>query len=128
MSKIVYEVTVENNHIEWRLNGKKHREDGPAIKLSNGTKSWFINGNRHREDGPAIEYADGATSWYKNGKLHREDGPATEHADGSKFWFLDNKDYTKEEFDKEITRRNNSCDGKIVEIDGKKYTLKEYIE
>ena len=28
----------------WRLNGKLHREDGPAVELSNGDKSWYING------------------------------------------------------------------------------------
>ena len=25
----------------------------------NGTKSWFLNGKLHREDGPAGEWADG---------------------------------------------------------------------
>ena len=25
---------------------------------------WYINGKRHREKGPAIEYADGRKSWY----------------------------------------------------------------
>ena len=34
----------------------------------NGTKSWYLNGKYHREDGPAIEYADGSKSWYLNDK------------------------------------------------------------
>ena len=38
---------------EWRINGKFHREDGPAIEWSNGDKEWYLNGRRHREDGPA---------------------------------------------------------------------------
>jgi len=48
----------------WRVNGKRHREDGPAAEWSNGTKSWWFNGERHRIDGPAIEWSGGATSWY----------------------------------------------------------------
>ena len=32
-----------------------------------GTKCWYLDGKRHREDGPAIEYADGDKSWFLNG-------------------------------------------------------------
>ena len=49
------------------------------------TKAWYLNGKLHREDGPAVEFADGDKFWYLNGKLHREDGPAVEYADGDKF-------------------------------------------
>jgi len=45
--------------ISWYLNGKFHREDGPACEHPNGTKKWFLNGKHHREDGPAVEYASG---------------------------------------------------------------------
>ena len=31
-----------------------------------GTKSWYLNGKRHREDGPAIEWPDGTKWWYLN--------------------------------------------------------------
>lgn len=72
----------------WWLNGKLHREDGPAIEHASGTKWWYLNGKYHREDGPAIEHADGTKYWYLNGRLHREDGPAIEWADGSKEWYL----------------------------------------
>ena len=34
----------------------------------NGTKYWYLNGKRHREDGPAIEWADGTKYWYLNDK------------------------------------------------------------
>ena len=27
----------------WYLNNKWHREDGPAVERSNGTKRWFLN-------------------------------------------------------------------------------------
>ena len=35
---------------------------------ANGTKHWFLNGKLHREDGPAVELANGTKSWYLNGK------------------------------------------------------------
>ena len=34
----------------------------------NGDKSWYLNGKRHREDGPAIECVNGSKSWYLNDK------------------------------------------------------------
>ena len=57
---------------EWYLNGKFHREDGPAIERANGSKAWYINGKLHREDGPAIEWTDRYKHWYLNGKLVSE--------------------------------------------------------
>ena len=52
---------------EWFLNGKRHREDGPAVERASGTKEWFLNGLLHREDGPAIEYHNGGKSWILHG-------------------------------------------------------------
>ena len=63
----------------------------------NGNKSWYLNGKYHREDGPAYEGANGNKSWYLNGKLHREDGPAMEFASGYKYWFLNGERVTEEE-------------------------------
>ena len=54
----------------------------------NGSKQWRINGKLHREDGPAIEWADGDKWWYINDKLHRENGPAFEGANGHKAWWI----------------------------------------
>ena len=66
---------------------------------SDGTKRWYNEqGKRHREDGPAIVYPDGSKQWYLNGKRHREDGPAYEGFTGSKSWYLNGKKYTEEEF------------------------------
>ena len=31
-----------------------HRVDGPAVEYPNGDKEWWVNGKRHREDGPAV--------------------------------------------------------------------------
>ena len=63
-----------------------------------GTKEWYLNGKLHREDGPAIEYANGSKAWWLNGKLHREDGPAIERASGNKTWFLNNIRYSEPDF------------------------------
>ena len=64
----------------------------PKVKVSaNGTKEWYLNGKRHREDGPANEYANGDKEWFLNGELHREDGPAIEDANGNKRWYLNGK-------------------------------------
>ena len=37
-----------------------------------GSKYWYLNGKYHREDGPAIEWADGGKQWYLNDQLHRK--------------------------------------------------------
>jgi len=81
----------------WYLNGKLHREDGPACDYIYGDKCWYLNGKLHREDGPACDYIYGDKCWYLNGKLHREDGPAIEY-NGNKFWYLNDKEYTEAEF------------------------------
>ena len=89
----------------------------------NGDKSWYLNGKLHREDGPAVEYADGSKSWCLNGKLHREDGPAIEWANGDKWWYLNGEKVTEEVHKKRTSKA--TCSGKVVEIDGIKYELKE---
>ena len=71
------------------------------------------------------EFANGNKEWYLNGKCHREDGPACEYANGNKAWYLNDKCHTEEQYHKELKNRSANCNGKIVEIDGKKYELKE---
>jgi hypothetical protein len=63
-----------------------------------GNKAWCLNGKFHREDGPAIEYVNGNKCWFLNGELHREDGPAVEYVNGDKCWYLNGKYYTEAEF------------------------------
>ena len=63
-----------------------------------GTKYWCLNGKRHREDGPAVEFANGSKYWWVNGKLHREDGPAVEFANGGKEWWVNGEQLTETEF------------------------------
>jgi hypothetical protein len=41
----------------------------PTLKiLPDGTKYWYINGKYHREDGPAYIGCYGTKYWYINGK------------------------------------------------------------
>ena len=91
------------------------------VKVFANSEKWYINGELHREDGPAIAYVNGDKYWYINGQCHREDGPAIECADGGKQWYINGKQLTEAEFNS----RKNSCEGKIVEIDGKKYKLQQ---
>ena len=68
--------------MEWLLNGRRHRVDGPAfitphdiwwnresgLFTTNWRKEWWLNGKLHRTDGPAIEYFNGDSVWYLDGK------------------------------------------------------------
>jgi hypothetical protein len=72
---------------EWYLHGQHHRLDGPAVEAYED-KEWWINGKRHREDGPAKECENGDQEWYLDGKLHRTDGPAIIDTDGDKSWYI----------------------------------------
>jgi len=69
-------------------------------------------------------FSDGDKYWYQYGKLHRTDGPAIENANGDKFWYLEGIGLTEAELN---ARTKPSCSGKVVEIDGKKYTLVEIV-
>jgi hypothetical protein len=65
------------------------------VLLPNGDKQWYLNGKHHREDGPAIEYANGSMSWWINGHRHREDGPAgiyTDSIKGLMVWLIHGED------------------------------------
>ena len=44
-----YKVKQYDNRTAWYLNGKLHREDGPAIEYANGEKSWYLYGLRYSE-------------------------------------------------------------------------------
>ena len=114
---IEYQVKVFEDGTEWILNGKRHREDGPAREYTNGTKFWYRDGKCHREDGPAMEYADGSKYWYLNGKLHREDGPAVEWSDGGKYWYLNGKEVTEAD----VMGHTIIVDGKECKISKESY-------
>ena len=119
-----YIVKVYEDRTEWfNKEGDLHREGAPAIEWHNSSfKSWWLNGKLHREDGAAIEWHNGNKEWYLNGKRHREDGAAIEFSNGYKSWYLYGEKLTEEEFNQ---RTKPSCDGREVEIDGRKYILTE---
>ena len=79
--------------IYYKLDGKRHRSDGPAIIENNGDEEWYLNDKRHRLDGPAQIQKGYCNFWYKNGKFHRLDGPAIEYVneEDKKYnkWFVD---------------------------------------
>ena len=120
---IEYKVKVnEYGTKEWYLNGKFHREDGPACEWDNGSKFWYLNGKFHREDGPAVELASGTKYWYLNGKLHREDGPACEWGNGDKSWYLNGNLHREDEWKKKIKKTHNIIiDGKEIELSDESY-------
>ena len=116
-----YTVRVREDRTEWRVGRNLHRENGPAREWRDGLKEWFLGGKRHREDGPAVVWADGTKEWWINGNLHRLDGPARKWQHGGKEWWIHGLRLSEDEF----KRRTSSapCDGKVVEIDGKRYRL-----
>ncbi len=71
------------------------------IESEDGSKVWLKNGKKHREDGPAIEFMNGNKEWWIKGKLHRIDGPAIEKSNGHKQWWIDGIRYIAEYFSTE---------------------------
>jgi len=57
---------------------KRYINNDPFLKKAiwfcsdEGYKGWWLNGKRHREDGPAIEYANGVKQWFLNGEFYSE--------------------------------------------------------
>jgi len=68
-----------------------YEEHDPEIDQA-GNKYWYNEDRQlHREDGPAVIWTDGSKHWYLNNKLHREDGPAVEYGNGDKEWWVNGK-------------------------------------
>ena len=97
----------------------KRLSRGIKVRTNNGDKSWFLNGKLHREDGPAVEYSDGNKFWWLNGKRHREDGPALERSNGTKLWCLNDEHLTEKEFNKRMTPTVEMTMAQINEALGK---------
>ena len=73
-------------------------KDGKYID-SSGTERWYLNGKRHREDGPATIHTNGTEQWWQHGKRHREDGPAILlKYKNTKYWYINNEELTESEF------------------------------
>ena len=55
--------------------------DKPVMEIDKyGNKSWYLNGKRHREDGPAVEWANGDKVWYLNDEFIVGTSPDIERA------------------------------------------------
>ena len=109
-AKVVWTYHENGNsaHEEYRIDDKYHNPNGPAYRswYDNGKleyEEYWIDNKRHNPNGPAYR------CWHDNGKLAYE-----------AYW-IDGKYLTKEQFE----NRNKTCEGKVVEIDGKKYKLQE---
>ena len=74
----------------------------PYCDVQTGLKRWYVDGKLHREDGPAVERTDSSRykAWFIKNKLHRLDGPAVEDAHGTKEYWIDDKLYSFEEWDR----------------------------
>ena len=75
------------------------------VDYEDDSTRWMVDGKYHREDGPAIKYLDGAKEWYKHGKLHRGDGPASIECTGDEEYWLDGVVYSKQKYYKELFKR-----------------------
>jgi len=67
---------IERDELHWYLEGRRHRDEGPALITAAGERQWFAHGQRHREDGPAWIHVDGGLSWWQQGRVHRDGAPA----------------------------------------------------
>jgi hypothetical protein len=102
---------------EWRNEqGKYHREDGPAVEYTDGTKMWYLNGKPHRLDGPAYETVSGDKVWYADGKLHRLDGPAVVYSDSDNLYYVDDKQYSKRNFPIGVIQFLLNCNEKTAKL------------
>lgn len=57
-----------NGDMEWWVNGKNHRKEGNPSVISKSVKMWRVDGKLHRLDGPAIERTSGYTEYWVDGK------------------------------------------------------------
>jgi hypothetical protein len=124
---VIYTVEITDGKEIWKnQQGLLHREDGPAVVYSDGTREWYRNDQLHREDGPAVVFPDGRKYWYRNDRRHREDGPAIIYPNGRK-WYLHGEQLSEEEFLRRTagTKDNTDYSGRVVEIDGIQYELKK---
>ena len=68
-----------------------------------GTRRYYnAAGQKHREHGPAVIWSDGSKFWYQNGLPHRTDGPAIELGDCIKEWYINGEELTEAEFNQAV--------------------------
>jgi len=74
-----------------------------------------------------VKVYNNRTKWYnQKDQLHREGGlPAVEYSTGTKEYWVNGEQITKEQAEQ---LAKPSCEGIVVEIDGRKFQLKEIIQ
>lgn len=75
-----------------------------SVKAIHYTTEKNGKGLPHNENGPAWQH-ENDKEYFVNGKRHRVDGPAVEHEDGHKEWFINGIEYTKEEFQQWLIKK-----------------------
>ena len=98
--------TKEEDKVVHYVDGKIHREDGPALIYADGKQYYYQNNQLHRTDGPAIIWADGTKFYCQNGEFHREDGPAAIYPNGNKEYWIADKRLPEEEFNSRFAGSN----------------------
>ena len=95
IEKIVkYHDSCNMYYIDYKLDGKLYREDGPASQVfyDNGqiySETYIKDGKMHREDGPSSQY------WYNDGTKEKE------------YYYLNDIGYDKKEWIEELKRMNS---------------------
>lgn len=74
------------------------------LKDEANTELFVLNGKLHREDGPALILYDGTMQWYQHGVLHRTNGPARIYSSNFQEYYLYGKRYDKEEWFEALTK------------------------
>jgi len=83
-------INIHGNFKKWVINGKTHRDDGPAWiqgiskEHPNGRYNGYFNNDKlHRNDGPAsingisqLDPNGRSHHYFEHGICHRDDGPA----------------------------------------------------
>jgi hypothetical protein len=99
--------------------GRRHREDGPAVIHPDGQMEWFINGLRenrngpafvsedmiayfqgghlHNDDGPAVFYSNGVVEFWQHGVKYHTDQPSLIHTNGDQMWFDENQELHRDD-------------------------------
>lgn len=69
-----------------------------TVRVFNGITLWYLNGKLHREDGPAMEFSNGLEFWYLDGQaLSKEAYNARMNTFENKILEIDGKKYRLEE-------------------------------
>lgn len=93
-----YLMIVNNGYREVKSFDKSSKDCFSSRKFHNGAELHYLNGKYHREDGPAhISIHRTAQYWYYHGKLHRADGPAYYNGIWKEF-YLNGVRLSKKEF------------------------------